>query len=204
MLTHSDVGVSICEDNMNSRGNIEKRCLFCKGYFIFYKSDKRKFCSKKCYGEWLSKNIRGDMVNGWQGGLSFTEGYRSNYLKKYRHKKGISEGYNDGSGILYTKEYKRLDRQKYRLARQKYTAMRKKGRDIKIIQLVYEGNIKRYGTLTCYLCLKFIEIGKDNLEHKTPLSRGGTNEYENLAIACQRCNCRKHDKTEAEFRKGGF
>ena len=65
-----------------------------------------------------------------------------------------------------------------------------------IVQLVYEDNIKKYGTLTCYLCLKQIEFGKDHLEHKTPLSRGGTNEYNNLAVACQKCNCRKNKKTE--------
>jgi len=69
------------------------------------------------------------------------------------------------------------------------------------IQLVYEDNIKRYGTLTCYLCEHPILFGKDHLEHRTPLSRGGTNEYYNLAIACQGCNCRKHDKTEEEYRR---
>ena len=49
--------------------------------------------------------------------------------------------------------------------------------------------------------MKPIEFGKDHLEHKTPLSRGGTNEYDNLSVACQSCNCRKHTKTECEFKK---
>ena len=73
---------------------------------------------------------------------------------------------------------------------------------IKTIQLVYEDNIKLHGTLTCYLCLVPIEFKKDHLEHKIPLSRGGTNIYENLAVACQKCNCMKHNKTEDEFKKG--
>lgn len=73
-----------------------------------------------------------------------------------------------------------------------------------IIQRVYEENIKQYGTLTCYLCLKPIEFGKDHLEHKTPISRGGSNEYENLAVACQACNCRKHTKTVEEFNLTGY
>lgn len=68
-----------------------------------------------------------------------------------------------------------------------------------IIQLVYEDNIKKYGALTCYLCLKEIQFGKDHLEHKIPLSRGGSNLYENLAVACQRCNCSKRSKTPEEF-----
>lgn len=29
----------------------------------------------------------------------------------------------------------------------------------------------------------------------------GTNEYNNLAISCQHCNCKKHIKTEKEYRK---
>jgi len=80
---------------------------------------------------------------------------------------------------------------------------RSEKRNIKsgIIQQVYEDNIKKYGTLTCYLCLKAIEFRKDHLEHKTPLSRGGTNAIENLDIACQHCNNTKHTKTEAEFRE---
>lgn len=70
---------------------------------------------------------------------------------------------------------------------------------IKRIQQVYEDNIKKYGTLTCYLCLKPIEFGDDCLEHKTPISRGGTNEYSNLEIAHMRCNSIKKSKTVEEY-----
>ena len=86
---------------------------------------------------------------------------------------------------------------------QKYIFTKRMGGElsIKTIQQVYEDNIKKYGTLTCYLCLEPIQFGKDHLEHKTPLSRGGTNARRNLDVACQRCNCKKHNKTEAEYRK---
>ncbi len=67
------------------------------------------------------------------------------------------------------------------------------------IQLVYEDNIKKYGTLTCYLCLKPIEFGIDSLEHKIPLFRGGNNEYSNLAIAHRLCNSKKGIKTLEEY-----
>ncbi len=67
------------------------------------------------------------------------------------------------------------------------------------IQRVYEDNIKKHGTLTCYLCLVPIPFKKDDLEHKVPLSRGGTNLYENLAVACRRCNITKRDKTVEEY-----
>lgn len=67
------------------------------------------------------------------------------------------------------------------------------------IQMVYEDNIKKYGTLTCYLCLKKIDFGMDSLEHKIPIIRNGTNDYENLEIAHHSCNSRKGNKTYEEY-----
>ena len=118
------------------------------------------------------------------------------HRREYRHRLGISKKYTSELGISYTKEYKTLHNQRYK-------ALKKAGGDLPIarIQLVYEDNIKKYGTLTCYLCYCPIKFGKDELEHKIPLSRGGTNEYNNLAIAHKSCNCKKHDKTEKEYRK---
>ena len=69
------------------------------------------------------------------------------------------------------------------------------------LQRVYEDNIKQYGTLTCYLCLKPIKFGKDSLEHKIPISRGGTNFYFNLAIAHIKCNISKANKTVKEYKE---
>ncbi len=129
-------------------------------------------------------------------GLMDNENYYRDYNKRYRHEHGISKKYNFQLGISHTREYKKLQCQKYK-------ALKKNGGEllIKTIQVVYEDNIKKYGTLTCYLCLKPILFGKDHLEHRIPLSRGGNNEYNNLAIACQGCNCKKHAKTEIEYRK---
>jgi len=92
-------------------------------------------------------------------------------------------------------QFKAYDHNK-RMARKDLTS--------KTIQLVYEDNIKRFGTLTCYLCLKPIKFGKDHLEHKIPLSRGGGNDISNLDVACQHCNCSKHTKTVEEFSNAGI
>ena len=62
------------------------------------------------------------------------------------------------------------------------------------VQSVYEDNIKRYGTLTCCICLGQIKFGDDSLEHKIPISRGGTNSYENLGISHLKCNLKKATK----------
>ena len=67
------------------------------------------------------------------------------------------------------------------------------------IQMVYEDNIKQFGTLTCYLCIKSISFGLDCLEHKIPISRGGSNNYENLGVCHRECNSRKRTKTYKEF-----
>jgi 5-methylcytosine-specific restriction endonuclease McrA len=72
---------------------------------------------------------------------------------------------------------------------------------LKIIQEVYQENRKQYGILTCYLCLISIEFSQDCLEHKIPISRGGNNAKENLAIAHRSCNSRKNNKTEEEYRR---
>ena len=68
------------------------------------------------------------------------------------------------------------------------------------VQQVYEDNIKFYGTLTCYLCLHPIPFGNDHLEHKTPVSRGGGNNKDNLGVSCAHCNRKKNSKTVEEFK----
>lgn len=50
---------------------------------------------------------------------------------------------------------------------------------------------------TCRYCGK--RGGRLHCDHIIPLSRGGSSDVENLATACQSCNCRKHDRTPAEW-----
>ncbi len=38
-----------------------------------------------------------------------------------------------------------------------------------------------------------------HLDHMTPISRGGRNDWTNLALTCPTCNLRKNDKTVIEF-----
>jgi 5-methylcytosine-specific restriction endonuclease McrA len=87
------------------------------------------------------------------------------------------------------------------LIKRQYAIRRTNAKDFEknTIQRVYEDNIKKYGTLTCYLCLEPILFGNDQLDHKIPISRGGTHEYHNLGIVHAKCNKEKFTKTEAEF-----
>jgi hypothetical protein len=38
-----------------------------------------------------------------------------------------------------------------------------------------------------------------HIEHKIPISKGGSNDISNIALSCAECNFRKHDKTDEEF-----
>ncbi len=144
----------------------------------------------------FGKHLFGKDSPAYKHGKSRTREYINELSKKRRHEKGISKKYNSESGVSYTKEYKKFQRKRRK------AFMKGGGKlSVKTIQQVYEDNIKRFSTLTCYLCYQLIIFGDDHLEHKQPLSRGGTNEYNNLAVSCSSCNRKKHTKTEQEFRK---
>jgi len=55
----------------------------------------------------------------------------------------------------------------------------------------------------CYYCGTLFFNGDLNfdrhIEHKVPLSRGGTNDIANIVLSCSTCNMRKHTMTHDEF-----
>lgn len=51
----------------------------------------------------------------------------------------------------------------------------------------------------CYLCGEFVDFNSFEMEHKVPLSKGGTNELSNIFCACHCCNTIKHDIYSKEF-----
>lgn len=198
-----------------------KTCTRCgdkKSLSEFYKQDNHKDglrsackkCEYKRIRKWFSKNH--------ERGKEYQKKWRQNnpdkkkraykkwvdshpeykeYRKKKKHERGRNKKYKYELGISYTKEYKKA-------AKHRRALRFKVGGELtaSTIRLAYEDNIKRFGTLTCYLCLTPIPFGKDHLEHLIPLSRNGTNEYSNLGVACQRCNCKKRNKTVEEFLNG--
>ena len=50
----------------------------------------------------------------------------------------------------------------------------------------------------CYLCGDLIPIGHRHVDHIYPVSKGGPGRPSNLAVACDECNMRKHDKLPSE------
>lgn len=138
---------------------------------------------------------------------------RRYYAQNKAHKQAVGKKYyqkNKDRILKRTNGYWYLNREVGLEKRRKYYKanryLMKAGRCgmgkslVPIIQRVYEDNIKKFGTLTCYLCFNPVEFGKDQLEHRVPVSRGGTHTYENLGISCAKCNTKKGKKTEEEYR----
>jgi 5-methylcytosine-specific restriction endonuclease McrA len=127
-------------------------------------------------------------------------------IYKLTHPEKVKEWANNWKNNPNRKKIIKLWRQspKGKYCLKKYDNNRRikeKDLTIEIIKNTYEDNIKQYGCLTCYLCLKPIEFGQDSLEHKIPLSKGGNNKRENLDIAHRLCNSKKGTKTLDEILK---
>jgi len=60
------------QDNINIGDTMERTCKQCGKKFLMRKSHVERgggiFCSKKCWGKWLSENISGKDGHGWKGG----------------------------------------------------------------------------------------------------------------------------------------
>lgn len=53
----------------------------------------------------------------------------------------------------------------------------------------------------CAICGKPVKFADLTINHKVPLSKGGTNERSNLQLACRECNLMKSGLTTEEFQK---
>lgn len=54
----------------------------------------------------------------------------------------------------------------------------------------------------CYYCGRLLYESFEtsfHIEHMVPISRGGSNNIENIALSCASCNLHKHTKTHEEF-----
>lgn len=51
----------------------------------------------------------------------------------------------------------------------------------------------------CYYCNRVVRRVEATLDHKTPQSRGGFDDAENIVVACIECNNEKESMTEAEY-----
>jgi hypothetical protein len=75
-------------------------------------------------------------------------------------------------------------------------------RRLQILPRIREGLIRLQDGL-CWYCGRRLDEchGTPHVEHQHPLSRGGTDEFSNLVMACGRCNTDKGDRTLEEYRQ---
>lgn len=116
-------------------------------------------------------------------------------VKEYQKKTGLFYRYHPYNPNYYSSE---KSKQKKR-ARDLNRRLLKKNADAKekITDITIQRLLEKYDNKCAYCGIDI----KDNytIDHKLPLSRGGDNSFDNLALACRHCNCSKHDKTDVEF-----
>lgn len=113
----------------------------------------------------------------------------------------------------WAKEYVKRNREKINAARRAYCAKnpewarardmhrRVKRRNLMCVQHFTADDVAATLTLQshrCFYCLASLLSGYE-VDHMTPLSRGGSNGAENIVCACRACNRKKHKQTAAEF-----
>lgn len=128
------------------------------------------------------------------------------YAKNAEHKKYVVKQYMKKTGEYY--RYKPYNPKYYSSEKSK---LKKRARDLRRrLQLNNNGCGKSYldgNTISKVLkkyegkCV-YCKINCENsyhIDHKLPVSRGGDNSFDNLALACPHCNLSKGAKTDYEF-----
>lgn len=109
--------------------------------------------------------------------------------KRYREKHPVTCRQSNKKWLdnnpLKKREYTGRRRNRKANAEGKYTAA-----DIQLLHRSQKGR--------CWYCQKVLD-GKYEIEHRVPISRGGTNWPNNLCLVCRKCNRSKSDKLPHEW-----
>ena len=121
---------------------------------------------------------------------------RKRYEQTEAYKKSKSERakiYRQNPHVQELDRVRKL-RYYYRHLSQKYN-LTKEGADA----ITLEQFKSFYSSNICHYCGAEISGKNKTIDHKIPISKGGTNAIENLCVCCRKCNSAKKDKTEAEY-----
>lgn len=191
------------------RLSTEKKCQQCGTSFLPIGTRQRKFCNHKCYtANAAAKRVKDGEARcakcrQWKPVDYFVKGARG--LPHSYCKPCHSDWFAARNGIdpekrrPYRPAYKLTEAQK-RANKQKsnhmqHQARRAAGPKPHIIDI--ESMLCRQDA-RCAYCRELLD-GQYHIDHKQPVSRGGTNDLENLHITCPRCNMKKGAMTHEEF-----
>jgi 5-methylcytosine-specific restriction endonuclease McrA len=190
-------------------------CTQCGAQFYRAANQIRKFCSWPCYHQY--KKLRNDRVNEQDGTVRCARCRKWKPIADYVmvRSRGKPRSYCKACDSVYfhemrgtpaakrkpyrpayrlTEEEKRVNkRERNRLA---HHARRAAGPAPSKSELA---DLLRAQRERCAYCLTQISDDSFHIDHKMPVSRGGTNAIENLQYTCPRCNMLKGAMTDEEF-----
>lgn len=189
-------------------------CKICNSEFESKKGCKTRtplFCSKKCYGESLKMNktclLCGKIIQNKHSVSLKNRIYcskecqglaRKNIPLSVEWKKALSEGRKNsekckGKNLYNWKGGKETQLIRHRIYNNKRRTLLNKKIDVLFLEkLILIQNNK------CFFCECDLTEYKA-IEHLTPVSRGGDNDFYNLVYSCKCCNSKKRQKTLEEY-----
>lgn len=180
-----------------------RTCVVC-GKIMEGVGARRKKCSPECIEVFRQEYDKRHYSLNRDKELDYAKRVRSTEEGKRRHRESAKRYYwlNPEKFIQRQKDNRKKNPELYRL-RSRVSSLKIRCKRVRptvaVLQRVYEDNIKKNGTLTCYLCKSPISFGDDAIDHIIPIVRGGDNSLDNLSVTHRRCNSKKQCKTPEEY-----
>lgn len=181
-----------------------KICTKCKSQFpatkdFFYIDRIRKDnlhpwckkCSSESFHHWKQSNVEKIKANA------------KIYTRLHKKEKKIYDK-NDPAKRMRNRIWRKKNPEKFRISR-KQNQLRRRGLLKDSTKFNLRLWLKEQEPYRCYLCGKLIKKNeKFDIEHRVPISKGGTHSPWNLGIAHKKCNREKFTKTPWEFKPDRF
>lgn len=175
------------------------------------KSRIPKFCSSKCYGESMKYNLKcklcGEIIKNNHSVSIINRKYcsikcrvesRRGVKLSEEWKKALSEGRKKSNKCKGINLYNWKGGKATESIRMKKSIYKRKKSLKKELPIEYLNKILVVQNNKCFFCECDLTDYKA-IEHLTPISRGGDNDFYNLVYSCKSCNSKKRQQTLEEY-----